>query len=589
MCGISGLISSSPVLQRIMFSLERLEYRGYDSAGVLTIEADGFHRIRSVGPLGELKKRLLPLEGTIGIGHTRWATHGAPHETNAHPHISQGVAVVHNGIIENFVTLKDQLLEKGFQFESETDTEVIAHLISYFYHQTKDIKQTFLKVFPQLQGNFAIVCVLEDHSDCLIVARQGTSPLAIGYREQDIAVSSDAMGLVGMAETISYLEQDQWGILRPQGCEIYDMQGNEVVLDVLSNPILPLEIERGDFQHYMLKEIHEQPTLIQRLNQQKDHFDLKNLDDFSEITFLGCGTAFYAGYMGKLYWEKLLQRPIGLELASEFHYRFPPLKKKGLFIALSQSGETADTLKAVEYAKSRGQTIVAVVNVPQSSLTRLADHVFYTQAGPEIGVASTKAFITQIWTLLTLAAKLAHRFDILEEMDGIPWLMEKTFLLTPRIQEIARHLSLDRDILFLGRGLNYPIALEGALKMKELTYAHAEAMPAGELKHGPLALIDSSMPVVMLMPHDQIFEKTFSNLHEVCARRARVIAITDQEGAMKIRSVETSEILILPSAPEMIHPFVSTLVVQMLSYYTAFYKGVSIDCPRNLAKCVTVE
>lgn len=593
MCGIMGLISTKPVLSKILAGLERLEYRGYDSAGIAVIENGEMKRCRSVGFLENLRKKVPAFTATVGIGHTRWATHGAPHEFNAHPHFSQHVAVVHNGIIENFSQLKTELLSKGVEFESETDTEVVAHLLDVALELfPEDIKEAFQWVLSRLKGSFSLVVLFKEYPNVLAVARQGSSPLVVGYGKEEMIVSSDALGLMGLADRVVYLEDQNWGLLTLQEVQLFDFQGKSVPLNIMSNPVISLSLERGGFQHYMLKEIHEQSSLVKKWLRHEEQ-DRLSLEDISldRITFLGCGTAFYAGYVGKYYWEKILNIPISMELASEFHYRTPPLHPEGIIFAISQSGETADTLQAAEYARKKGQKIFAIVNVPQSSLARTADRVFYTHAGPEIGVASTKAFMAQVWVLLMLALSRnkAEKDRMTPALEELPLLMEQTFLLIPRIQKIAQGLVGKNSILFLGRGINYVLSLEGALKMKEISYIHAEGLPLGELKHGSLALIDEAMPTIVLAPYDSVFEKTLSNIHEISARSSSTLVITDDRGVHRMGGTGVQEILVMPSADPLLTPFISTLVLQLLSYYTAFYQGDSIDKPRHLAKSVTVE
>lgn len=583
MCGIIGIVGHNPVAERMLDSLERLEYRGYDSSGIAVFQEDLLVRYRVVGTLANLRQRLKsvpPLNGFTGIGHTRWATHGAPHESNAHPHFSHRIAVVHNGIIENFSVLKKMLLAKGYEFESETDSEVIAHLLDESYGRLKDIRKVFLEVLPQLRGSFAIACLIKDHPQCLVVARRGTPPLVVGKGQKETAVSSDALGLMGITKECAYLKDDTWALLEPESITAYDFAGQTYELQYHSNPFNEFTLDRGQYPHYMLKEIHEQPLVIKSLvNRALPNMRILTGKDVSHVTILGCGTSFYAGWVGKYFLES--HYPVTLELASEFHYRRPRMIP-GVTIALSQSGETADTLKAVEYAKSQGQEIISILNVPHSAIGRLSDHVIDTQAGLEVGVASTKSFVAQVWVMLALAG--------FNRGKDLPPLMEETLLLIPTIQAVAMKLASAQSLLYLGRGASYPMALEGALKMKELSYIHAEGMPAGELKHGSIALIDRSMPVVALAPYDDIFEKTVSNLHEIAAREGVMTILTDQEGSHRLGLSSVSDVLVLPSSPYPEYtPLLYALVLQLLAYYTALYKGCSIDKPRNLAKSVTVE
>lgn len=582
MCGIVGLIQEKSIIDPLLKALERLEYRGYDSAGLAIFEEKDLLRYRSVGSLAVLKQMLPPLLGTVGIGHTRWATHGAPHESNAHPHCSGPIALVHNGIVENFAFLKKKLLMEGFEFESETDTEVIAHLLHFHYCQDYDPLRAFSTVLSQLDGNFALACLIQGHENKIFIARKGSTPLIIGYGKQGHVVSSDALGCIGLADQISSLESETWAVLTLNEVKSYDFQGKSFVLSRQLNPCLAFAIDRGSFNHYMLKEIHEQASVVQRLLPQSFP-SLRTMAGTASpsITLLGCGTSFYAGWVSKYYLEK--DYSVTLELASEFHYRKPTMLP-GLTLALSQSGETADTLKAAAYAKSQHQVLASIVNTNHSSLARVSDWVLEMQAGPEVGVASTKSFVAQLWVLMQLAGLPT------EQALDLPGLMEQTLLLMPDIQGLARSFMHTSNLLYLGRGPSYPLALEGALKMKELSYIHAEGMAAGELKHGPIALIDKSFPVILLAPYDGVFEKTLSTLHEISARDGNVVVLTDEQGACHMGLSAVREVLILPFTPyEKLHPFLYVLVLQLLAYYTALYRGCPIDKPRNLAKSVTVE
>lgn len=585
MCGIIGLVYKKPIISPLLKALERLEYRGYDSSGIVVLDSQGsLVRYRSVGMLSELKKHIPPLEAEVGIGHTRWATHGAPHESNAHPLMSHHIAVVHNGIIENFSPLKKKLLAQGYVFESETDTEVIAHLLDFYYTlYNKDIKKTFLEVLPQLEGNFAIACLIKETPQKIITARKGSSPLVLGKGPDGWMVSSDVLGCAGLADHVYYMENNQWGYIEGEKIHTYTFSGVPVILPAHTNPFTHVAMDRGSFEHYMLKEIHEQSKIITHLAGQP----LINLDALSplgmpaHLTLLGCGTSFYAAWVGKYFLEHIC--PVTLELASEFHYR-SPVMLPGMTMALSQSGETADTLKAMEYAKSQSQTLCSIVNIPYSSIARLSDHVIETHAGPEIGVASTKSFMAQLWILMMLAGRVGP------QTHGLPQMMEHTLLLIPAIQNLAKDIAHATSILYLGRGPSYPLALEGALKMKELAYIHAEGIAAGELKHGPIALIDRSVPVIVLAPYDNVFDKTVSNLHEIAARQGRLWVITDEKGVLDLGLSASCETLVLPSPPnDVFFPFLSALILQLIAYYTALYRGCSIDKPRNLAKSVTVE
>jgi glucosamine--fructose-6-phosphate aminotransferase (isomerizing) len=582
MCGIIGLVGDIPVTRHLLEALTRLEYRGYDSSGIALFEQGVMVRYRTKGTLHELKKKVpLSLSSTIGIGHTRWATHGVPDESNAHPHFSQNIALVHNGILEGYSTFKKHLLSKGYEFESETDTEVLTHLFDEAYNQAEgDLKSAVLRVLPQLKGNFAIAFLIKDRPDLMVVARHGSCPLVIGYGENQHSVSSDALGLVGIHSKLSYLEQDHWAILEKDRVQVFDFQGSSKTLEQKENPFVSFSTDRGAFEHFMLKEMHEQPRILQHLGQQcwKSLPELLGQSPKS-VTILGCGTSYYAGWVAKYSLEKYLNVPVTLELASEFHLR-RPVMTEGVTLILSQSGETADTLIAAEVAKSKGQILVSLVNVPYSSIARLSDIVLDTQAGPEIGVASTKSFVAQLWILNALAGAIPP--------PNLSQLMEQIFLLVPRIQAISKELALCQSMLYLGRGSSYPLALEGALKMKELAYIHAEGLALGELKHGSIALIDEHLPVIALAPQGPLFEKTLANLHEIMAREGWLIVITDSP-TQTLGLSSLREVLTLPVSCEIAQPFLMTLVLQLLAYYTAYYRGCTIDKPRNLAKSVTVE
>lgn len=598
MCGIIGLIGQQPVLENLLQALERLEYRGYDSAGVALFEEGGVEICRTVGRLSKLRETVPDFSGTAGIGHTRWATHGIPEERNAHPHQSRSIILVHNGIIENFAELKDQLIQDGYGFQSDTDTEALSHLLDRAYSQYGTLADMMKHVFSAVQGTFAIVGMLRDHPELLFGARRGSSPLVVGYGEDSISISSDALGLVGLAKNLTYMEEDTWVILRKEGAEFFTMEGTPASVSLLQNPFQVSQVQRGDYDHFMLKEIYEQPGLMHHLYQNRAQFSLKSLIKafkgiIPPMTFMGCGTAFHACWIGKYFWEALVGTPAQVELASEFHLRSPKIFP-GFTLVVSQSGETADTLKAAEIARENDQILLGIVNVPQSSLARLVDEIFYTQAGPEIGVASTKAFTAQLWALLALALSISPKTPeikrIWKALEGLPNILENVFALLPQIQSLAKTLSQYPNILYLGRGPNYPLALEGALKMKELSYIHAEGIAAGELKHGSIALIHEKMPVLILLPQDRYFQKTLSNLHEVAARKGLITVLTTKEGATQLGSTPIQNLLILPTTPcgEFLNPFVYALVLQLLAYYTAHYLGHSVDNPRNLAKSVTV-
>ena len=593
MCGIVGILSQKPVLSELIEALRRVEYRGYDSSGIALIEQGTLKRYRAVGTLQQLEK-ILPAQvnAHIGIGHTRWATHGAPEERNAHPHLSQNIAVVHNGIIENFSELKTLLLRKGYSFESDTDTEVVAHLIHFWYHETQDIKLVFQRVLQELEGTFALGILVEDYPETIFIARKGTSPLTIGKAPGTISVGSDALSLLGLAQDICYVEDKVWGVLSLKDITLYSSDNTPLSVHFIPNPFSQDHLGRGEFQHYMLKEMYEQPDIV--LKESNTALNLPHeIPSAQHITLVGCGSAFYAGWCGKYYLEKLARRAATIELASEFHYR-NPVMQEGITIAISQSGETADTLKAIQYAKEQKQYTVGLINVPHSSIARQVDHEILLHAGPEIGVASTKAFTAQILYMLRLALKLCPDHSVIKRIQNdlkhLPLHMQKIFFKASQLQDIAQQLSVAKAIIYLGRGMSYPIALEGALKMSELSYIHAQGFAAGELKHGPLALIDISTPVIVLAPMDDSFEKTVSNIHEVCARGGKVFVITDEKGVEQLRGISVQDIFVYPSAESSeLHPFLSALTLQLIAYYTALCNGCAIDQPRNLAKSVTVE
>ncbi|ETZ05540.1 MULTISPECIES: glutamine--fructose-6-phosphate transaminase (isomerizing) [Holospora] len=593
MCGIVGFLGTCPALEIIVQALKGLEYRGYDSSGVALIEHGRLLRHRAVGTLDQLMK-VLPetTKSTLGIGHTRWATHGAPEERNAHPQVSHGIAVVHNGIIENFSELKAQLLKQGYAFESETDTEVVAHFIHQHYSKSKNVEEVFSKVLKELEGSFALAIILEDHPNHIFIARKGISPLAIGRSAKGISLCSDTLSLVGIADELSYIEDGVWGDLSLEGIKIFDENQISQSIEFVPHPLGKDSLGRGEFSHYMLKEMYEQPDIV--LKEGTQTLDIpKELSKALHITLIGCGSAFYAAWGGKYYLEQLANRIVTLELASEFHYR-NPVVQDGVTIAVSQSGETADTLKAIQYMEQHGQYTVGMVNVPHSSISRQVHYEILTKAGPEIGVASTKAFTAQLLCLLKISMNLmqdsVRKQKILKGLKQLPLDMQKIFFKVSQLQDIAQHLVHSKGIIFLGRGMSYPVALEGALKMSELSYIPGQGFAAGELKHGPLALVDACTPVVVLAPMDQFFEKTVSNIYEVCAREGKVFVITDNAGAEQLAGVPVQDIFVYPSPTTWeLHPFLSVLTLQLIAYYTALHKGCSIDQPRNLAKAVTVE
>ncbi|MGH6874995.1 MAG: glutamine--fructose-6-phosphate transaminase (isomerizing), partial [Aestuariivirgaceae bacterium] len=584
-----------------------LEYRGYDSAGIATLEASGIERLRAPGKLAELESKLNGREfnGTTGIGHTRWATHGAPNETNAHPHVAGKVAVVHNGIIENFRELKSELEGRGVSFTTQTDTEVVAHLLNGALAEGKPPRQAVRETLSRLQGAFALAIMFTDQQDLMIGARHGP-PLAVGHGDGQMFLGSDAIALAPFTNRVTYLEDGDWAVLSRNSLDIYDGDGNAVSRPITYTQASSLLVDKGNHRHYMAKEIAEQPevvghTLAEYVNFVDRQvvlpdfpFDFAQLD---RLTITACGTAYLAGLTAKYWFEKFARLPVDVDIASEFRYREAPLSKNGLAMVISQSGETADTLAALRYCQARGQHTAAVVNVPESTIARESDVVLRTYAGPEIGVASTKAFTCQLAVLASMAiaaGRLRGTLDAAQEneligaLNEVPRHMNEILKQERLIAEIARKLAGARDVLYLGRGINYPIALEGALKLKEISYIHAEGYAAGELKHGPIALIDEHVPVIVLAPRDDLFEKTISNMEEVAARGGRIILITSRNGASagSGRAFDTIE---LPNAHPFVAPLLYALPVQLLAYHAAVFIGTDVDQPRNLAKSVTVE
>jgi glucosamine--fructose-6-phosphate aminotransferase (isomerizing) len=608
MCGIVGIIGREPVAGHLLEALKRLEYRGYDSAGVATVDHGALERRRAEGKLAALEKRLArePLTGNIGIGHTRWATHGKPTESNAHPHATDRVAVAHNGIIENFRELRERLIKNGAKFASETDTEVIAHLVTEEMRQGKPPVEAVAATLKQLRGAFALAFLFAGEDDLMIGARKG-SPLAIGYGDGEMYLGSDAIALAPFTDTISYLEDGDWAVMTHKGVEIHDEQGRKVERAVLKSTASAQMVDKGNFKHFMAKEIHEQPevvghTLARYIDMTIEKvvlpgqlpFDWKKL---KRLSLSACGTAFYAGLVAKYWFERFAKLPVEIDIASEFRYREAPLEQGDLAIFISQSGETADTLATLRYAKQHQQHVLSVVNVPTSTIARESDVVMPTLAGPEIGVASTKAFTCQLAVLACLAIaagrargelSAADEQKLVRALIEVPRLMAEALALEPQIEALAQDLAKVRDVLYLGRGTSFPIALEGALKLKEISYIHAEGYAAGELKHGPIALIDETMPVIVIAPFDRVFEKTVSNMQEVAARGGRIILVTDPQGA-KEATIESTETIVLPAMASTVTPLVYAIAVQLIAYHTAAAIGTDVDQPRNLAKSVTVE
>jgi glucosamine--fructose-6-phosphate aminotransferase (isomerizing) len=608
MCGIVGILGREPVAEHLVDALKRLEYRGYDSAGVATLEDGLLTRLRAEGKLRQLEAKLrdAPLKGMIGIGHTRWATHGRPNENNAHPHATDRLAVVHNGIIENFRELREDLQSKGVKFRTETDTEVVAHLVTEELKSGRSPTEAVAAALPRLRGAFALAFLFEGENDLLIAARKG-SPLAVGYGDGEMYLGSDAIALAPFTDTIAYLEDGDEAILTRKGVEIHDAGGATVKRTTIKSVASALLVDKGNHRHFMAKEIHEQPEVVghtfahyvDMANERvvlpgAERLDFRKLD---RLSIAACGTAFYAGLVAKYWFERFARLPVEIDVASEFRYREAPLSPGGLAIFVSQSGETADTLATLRYARDHRQHVLAVVNVATSTIARESELVMPTLAGPEIGVASTKAFTCQLAVLACLAIAAGRARGVLSEVDEtklvralieVPRHLTSALALEPQIVELARDLAKSRNVLYLGRGTSFPLALEGALKLKEISYIHAEGYAAGELKHGPIALIDESMPVVVIAPFDQVFEKTVSNMEEVAARGGRIILLTDPKGA-RAAHVGSAAKIVLPEMPATLTPLVYAVPVQLIAYHTAVVMGTDVDQPRNLAKSVTVE
>jgi len=608
MCGIIGVLSKDAAAWKLVESLKRLEYRGYDSAGIAVMDAGKVTRVRAKGKLTNLEEKLRQTEvtGNTGIGHTRWATHGAPTETNAHPHSAGDVTVVHNGIIENFLPLKTALESQGVEFKTQTDTEVVAHLIDNAMQSGATPREAVAQVLPQLKGAFALAIIFSNEQNLMIAARRG-SPLAIGHGDGENFVGSDAVALAPFTNQVTYLEEGDWAVLSREKFEIFDENGAPVSRDVTFTQASPVLVEKGNFRHFMAKEIFEQPDVIgHTLAQYVDLADQKvkipgdlpfDFSKLDRLTITACGTAFYAGLVAKYWFERYARLPVEVDIASEFRYREAPLPKNGLSLVISQSGETADTLAALRYCKEQKQHMAGIVNVPDSTISRECDIVFRTFAGPEIGVASTKAFTCQLTVLACLAIFAGRQRGHLSESDErkmiaslseVPRHINTIFEQEDHIASVAHKIAKARDVLYLGRGVNYPIAMEGALKLKEISYIHAEGYAAGELKHGPIALIDENVPVVIIAPQDELFDKTVSNMEEVAARGAQVVMITN-EAAAKTNGANALETITIPDCDSFVSPFLYTIPVQLLSYHAAVFIGTDVDQPRNLAKSVTVE
>ena len=607
MCGIIGILGEGDVAQRLLDGLKRLEYRGYDSAGIATVHDGIIDRRRAPGKLANLAARLAddPLPGATGIAHTRWATHGGPTEDNAHPHIVGDVSVVHNGIIENFKPLRDELLAEGRTFKSQTDTEVVAHLIDRELAAGKAPRDAVATVLPRLHGAFALAVLFRTEPDLLIAARLG-APLTVGYGAGENFIGSDAHALAPLTRRIAYLDEGDWAAVSRETIEIYDKANHRVDRPVVDSGALAETIDKGNYPHFMLKEIYEQPVVVaQTLRSYLQRMDGRvtlpipdfDLGAIRRLTIVACGTSFYAGMVAKYWFEQFARIAVDLDVASEFRYRAPVMEPGGLALFISQSGETADTLAALQHARSEGQKIAVVVNVPTSTMAREADLLLPTHAGPEIGVASTKAFTCQLAVLAALAANFARARGRLSEAEEhvvvrhlaeAPASLNAALAYDDAIAEVAKLVVEARDVLYLGRGTDFPLALEGALKLKEISYIHAEGYAAGEMKHGPIALIDDHVPVIVIAPSGPLFDKTVSNMQEVRARGGKVILISDYDG-IAAAGDGCAATITMPKVHPLIAPLVYAVPVQLLAYHVAVLKGTDVDQPRNLAKSVTVE
>jgi glutamine---fructose-6-phosphate transaminase (isomerizing) len=609
MCGIVGILGKEPVAGGLVDALRRLEYRGYDSAGVATVENGHLDRRRAEGKLKNLEQRLAsnPLQGHTGLGHTRWATHGRPVEHNAHPHMNARVAVVHNGIIENFRELKEELAAKGHAFVTETDTETVLHLVSDYLDQGLSPRDAAHSALKRLRGAFALGLIFAGEDNLMIGARQGP-PLAIGHGNGEMYLGSDAIALAPFTDTITYLEDGDWTVLSREAAQIFNLEGESVQRPPVKSVASSLLVDKGNFRHFMAKEIHEQPemighTLANYVDFARGSVTLPELGvdpaKLDRVAISACGTAYFAGLIGKYWLERYARLPVEIDIASEFRYREPPLTPGGLAVFVSQSGETADTLATLRYCKAQGQRIAAVVNVRTSSIAREADAVLPTLAGPEIGVASTKAFTSQLAVLACLAIGLgrargtltaADEAELVQALGEVPRHIATVLRGEARYEALAHHLAKAQDVLYLGRGVSYPLALEGALKLKEISYIHAEGYAAGELKHGPIALIDEKVPVIVVSPEDDLFEKTVSNLQEVAARGGRIILLSsadpDRAGCPLDAGLQVPPV---PAAHPFTNPLLYAVPVQLIAYHTAVFMGTDVDQPRNLAKSVTVE
>ncbi|MEQ8319293.1 MAG: glutamine--fructose-6-phosphate transaminase (isomerizing) [Rhodospirillales bacterium] len=607
MCGIIGIVGNNPATPRLLEALKRLEYRGYDSAGIATLVNGGIERRRAEGKLINLDKRLKenPLAGTTGIGHTRWATHGVPNEQNAHPHATDRVAVVHNGIIENYQELRKDVAKAGRTLASETDTEVIAHLVTMGLEAGLSPRDAVFETVKRLQGAYALGFIFSGEHNLMAAARQG-SPLALGFGENEMYLGSDALALAPLTNRILYMEDGDWAVLTADSAEIFDADGKPVDRPVRQTALSGAAIGKGGYRHFMLKEIYEQPQVIgdtlhslinpaeRRIIMPEGDVDLAKAD---KITLIACGTSYYACMTAKYWFEGLARIPVEVDIASEYRYRNPVPPENGVAIFISQSGETIDTLAALRQARSGGQKILSIVNALESAIARESDAVLQTLAGPEIGVASTKAFTTQLTVLACLAIATAEArgtisdkevAELVGALTEVPARAAEVLNHDDAIRDLAVSVAEARDVLYLGRGTNYPIALEGALKLKEISYIHAEGYAAGEMKHGPIALIDEAVPIICIAPEDHLFEKTASNIQEVKARGGKVIVFSDTKGAAYLKD-SAEAVIALPPVNAFVSPILYAIPVQLLAYHVAVIKGTDVDQPRNLAKSVTVE
>ncbi|MDR3326054.1 MAG: glutamine--fructose-6-phosphate transaminase (isomerizing) [Rhodospirillaceae bacterium] len=606
MCGIIGIVGKSKVAPLLLNGLRRLEYRGYDSSGIATIVNGNIDRRRAQGKLDNLEKLLTeqPIEGTIGIGHTRWATHGVSNKINAHPHATKYVAVVHNGIIENYLQLRNELIIDGYVFETDTDTETVVHLISHYLINGDNPKDATIKMLKRIEGTFALGIIFAGYNDLMIATRRG-SLLAIGYGDGEMYLGSDALALATLTKKITYLSDGDLAVLSCNDIKIHDYCCRLVVREIKQTAFSGAMIGKGEYRHFMQKEIYEQPQVIgDTLNTFFNPVSRKvslpslpfSLSSIERITIIACGTSFYAGMVAKYWMEQLARISVEVDIASEFRYRTPNMSSGDLALFISQSGETADTIAALRYCKSQDQRIISLVNVPESTLARESDVILQTVAGPEIGVASTKAFTAQLTALACLTLALARAHEVIDHtveirlsnaLIEIPTHISKVLTYNEQLCDIAENIANAHNVLYLGRGTSYPIALEGALKLKEISYIHAEGYAAGEIKHGPIALIDETIPVVVIAPSDELYKKTMSSVQEVISRGGRVIFLSDKNGIKNLGSNMSS--MVLPHVDPFVTPILYAIPIQLLAYHVAIAKGTDVDQPRNLAKSVTVE